>query len=512
MFKEAIKTSQFIKRFKEYKNADTETARERAVVYLRELLGNEGGILLKILQYMGTEEAELNKVLNDSKNVPVKGIPVEEIRSILKENFGERANRITDIDEVGYYASIGQVNKALLDGEKPVAVKVQYPKIRSVLEEQLKLINLLPKVGNFTKIKKWGVEFSSYQEMIKFVLDHECDYTYEIEQLKRWKEVFNGITEVDVPIVYDEFCTDKVYLQEFITGLEVHEINNGWDQDKKRKAVEAVYKGYLHSLFHSNVIQGDTNFGNFLFQDFGFFVKANFIDLGQAVEFNPKFVRAIAKGLWNEIHGIKYSRLGLLVELGFDEKKLIHINYKVDLLVEILFEPFIAEYAFDLKTWKYKDNIDLLLKEDKWWFRSAGSTEFFLFMKSFLGLKNMATTLGVNIFFRRIILEALSDFDFEGYEIPTILIDNKYDKVDHGNALNIELFRDGVKKVSVSLPFNALFDIGDYLEEEVKHKIEDEHIDVDQIIQKALSDGGKPKLVYSLKTAEKELNISIINK
>lgn len=421
MLREGIKTFKFIKELKNFRAASDSLTKDRAKDYLANLLSEDGGILLKVAQYMGTKDDDISSIVTPKFEEKKSGLNSSEVERILKQEFKTGADRISNISEGAFYASIGQVNTALLDGKNKVAIKTQYPKIKKVLKEQLRIIKILPIASQYSSIKKWEMEFSSYQKMIEKVLEQECNYLYEIEELRKWKKYTKHLKFIKVPEVVDGFDKSEIYVQEYVEGVSVDEVSRTWSEKEKQFVANGMVESFFSVLAQHSCFQGDTNFGNYLFKK----DQIGLIDLGQTVYLESRITKALFKALECEFDGKKYSKLGLMVELGFNQSKLSHLSLKTDALMDILLEPLTANNAYDVNLWNYQENLDSLLGEDKWWFRSAGSTDFFLLMKSFMGLKNLISKLDTSIFFKAILLRIIKDMDLESYSIPEVVIDKE---------------------------------------------------------------------------------------
>ncbi len=501
MLKQGIKTLKFIKEFKKYNNSKDEIVKKRALLYLKELLKTEGGLLTKFLQYKGTSTEELKEIQDLSQQV-LEGIAVEEIVDILKYNFPDNYEKIENISNYAVAASVGQVHFANLSGED-IAIKIQYPDIKETFIDQLKVLNVLPKMMEFSPLKKWGINLGEYQLELQKLIEQECNYKHEARQLVLWKKYLIPIDGCSVPDVIEEFSNEFILTQSFINGVKVDEAKC-WNKDDKKKVGDTLAKAYFHLFLNEKITQGDTNHGNFLFEQFNKHVY--FIDLGQTIHFSDEFVKAFLYLIDAKYNNKDFCSLSFFIGIGFDQLKLEHLGHKLDLIIDILFEPLLSERAFDVNTWNYKKDLDLLLGEDKWWFRSAGGTEFFLFMKSFMGIKNLLAKLEVKIFFRSIISEIMSSKKDQNY---SIMLQTKVESRIESHSKNIKILvvEKGIEKVKLTIPFMAIFDIEDYFDHDVKKRITSQNIDIKDVIQNALADGGRPKEFFHLVLDEKEITL-----
>jgi predicted unusual protein kinase regulating ubiquinone biosynthesis (AarF/ABC1/UbiB family) len=508
MFKESLKTFKFIKSIKELNSIEDDIAKNKAHKYLKQTLGTEGGILTKIMQYMDTSYDNSNFV-EDGPDSDI-GMSLEMVTDIIKEAYPNFWECFSDIEEKSYPASVGQVNAGNFKGEK-VAIKIQYPGIKDSFKDQLRLLNILPKAAGFTKLKKWGVDFSGYQKQIEFVLDHECDYQFEASELSKWALYLNNSRYSHVPKVLPEFVQEKIYFQEFVDGCHLNEVLKTWSPELKKDLASNLFYTYFKLIFQYRVIQGDTNHDNFLFKEEGDKSHLYFIDLGQSIYLSDEFVLTLMNGIHMLIIGEKVPCVAFLAGLGFDPKKLEHIYPKLDFIIEILMEPFVQDFVQDLSDWDYASKIDLLLGEDKWWFRSAGGVEFFLFMKSLMGIKNLLTKLNVKVFYKKLFKDIYLDLQFK----PTPLVelkmdlDNKSEYISENISIVIKEIKTEIEKVNLVLPIRVLFDIHNYLEPNIKKVIEENGVDLRDQVRLALDDGGKPKNIFEIDLEDRHYCISI---
>jgi predicted unusual protein kinase regulating ubiquinone biosynthesis (AarF/ABC1/UbiB family) len=504
MINQSIKTFKFIKEYRKYKGSKDELVQKRALLYIKELLKTEGGILTKFLQYKGTDANELEEIQDLSQQV-LEGIPLEEVLEVLKDNLGEKSDHFKEISEHAIAASVGQVHFAKLNNEK-VAIKIQYPEVKKTFIEQLKIFKILPSAMKLSPMKKWGIDIQAYQVELQQLIEQECDYRLEAKQLKSWGGFLESLPHCNVPKVYDEYSNEFILTQTMIDGELIDDIRESWSKDDKKIIAKTLVEAYFHLFLNHQVIQGDSNHGNFLFRKDPHMVY--FIDLGQTVNFSKDFVNAFFYVFDHKLRDEAFCSYSFLVAIGFDQEKLKPLVPKLDLVVEILFGPLVADYAIDLNEWNYKEELDLLLGEDKWWFRSAGGTEFFLFMKSFMGIKNLICKLGVNVFFKKIVQNELSRQN-NNWDNIAIVSTHDFTKKNHSNNIEILVLENGSEKVKMKLPFMAIFEMDTYFEKDTLDKIKQNNISIEKVVRDALADGGKPKEIFHLEYGTKIISISL---
>jgi aarF domain-containing kinase len=503
MIKEGIKAYKFAKTFKKYKSADSEAERIKAAKLLSKIFSEEGGLLLKVAQYMGTEKDQAEQIQELSlKNESV--LSHDLFIELVEETIGKDISEICEeVFTTPFSASIGQVQQGRLKDGSEIALKVQYPFIADKLQQQLKLLNLIP---TGVPEKKWGVDIESYKQMIKNLLDKELDYNHERQLQELTKEALGEYDFIKIPKVYNELSTKNLLVTEYIHGLTVQDIKLLSDKDR-REFAQNLLKTFLLMIYKGQ-FQADSNHGNFLF------LKPKhqivLIDFGQFKVLDENFSKSLLSLIYALITEKEIDYASFIVALGFSEKKMIKIQSSIGVLAKVLFEPFLKNYPYDLSDWEYKRKIDLSLGEDKWWFRSAGGEDFFLLMKSFMGVKNLIAKLDVNINWRQCfeVLIPLFDKDYLNYEPPKANILRSPGLM--GSAVSVKLTEAGVDKVHLRLGIGVLYDFRDTIGEEIVCKLESEGIDVEKIAQEALKSGAMPMKLFEFNDEKKEIVVEII--
>ncbi len=115
-------------------------------------------------------------------------------------------------------ASVSQVHKAKLHDGRLVAVKVQRPGVREVMERDIDIMEYLAK-----RLDKHlrGVSALEIVKEFKEYTERELDFTFERRTLKKFHKHFEDHDKIIIPDAYDDHCTGKVLTMEFIKGVRV---------------------------------------------------------------------------------------------------------------------------------------------------------------------------------------------------------------------------------------------------------------------------------------------------
>ncbi len=160
-------------------------------------------------------------------------------------------------------ASIGQVHKATLaDGEK-VAVKVQRPGIKRIIEVDLEImLHLATLMENHIEEVAFFRPVKIVEEFAK-ALEREIDYTFEAVNMERMAGQFLSDHSVYIPKVYRDFTTERVLTAEFIDGIKISAIDDLDDAGlNRRRITRRGSRILLRQIFDFGFFHGDPHPGN----------------------------------------------------------------------------------------------------------------------------------------------------------------------------------------------------------------------------------------------------------
>lgn len=196
----------------------------------------------------------------------VPSFSYEEVRRIIKEDLHRPINKLfLDFSkEPIASASISQVHKAKLKNGTIVAVKVQRPNVKEIMETDIEIMfyiaGLLEKHSK--KIRKYKPvrivqEFKEWTE-------RELDFKIEAKNAKRFYKNFKRSNKVKIPKVFNKYSNRKVLTLEFIDGIELHNISQV--KGKKGYNIKEIIKNgfdsiltqvFIHGFFHADPHPGN---------------------------------------------------------------------------------------------------------------------------------------------------------------------------------------------------------------------------------------------------------------
>lgn len=223
------------------------------------------GLLIKLGQIIGSrpdlipdEYIEVLSRLQDA--VPPRSFPV--IKRRIERNLKRPLEDIfAEFEETPIAsASLAQVHRARLHDGRLVAVKVQYPGIQKIVDNDLRNVKLLLRVlAQFER----NLDFGPIIEEMEDNIPLELDFINEGHNAEMIAANFADRADVLVPKIYWEYTTRRVLTMEFMEGIKVTDIPSlnklGIDPPDVAQLVTDVYceQLYLHGMFHADPHPGN---------------------------------------------------------------------------------------------------------------------------------------------------------------------------------------------------------------------------------------------------------------
>ena len=203
---------------------------------------------------------ELSKLQD---NVPSS--PFSEVSKIIESELGAPPEDIFEFFEKAPLASasIGQVYRATLKDGEEVAVKVQRPGIKKIIEVDLEIMLHL------ATLMERHIEEMSLHQPVKIVeefaktLEKEIDYTIEATNMERIARNFLNDPTIYVPKVFRDTTTESILTTELVEGIKVSEIDRLEKAGLDRKIItvrgaDIVLKQIIkHGFFHADPHPGN---------------------------------------------------------------------------------------------------------------------------------------------------------------------------------------------------------------------------------------------------------------
>ena len=241
----------------------------------------------------------------------------------------------------------------------------------------------------------------------------ELDYNFEAMNAIKFKNIFEGSTNIHIPKIYEEFTTRKILVLEKIIGVKVDDKQKikqlGWDTDKiSQIGIRAFFKQILeHGFFHADLHPGNI------------FVVANdcisYIDFGMVGMIDNKTlsnINALSLAVVSKnIDKVIY----ILEDMNISNKDTNKIELKQDLL-------YIMHYYYDVKITEIKmaqitNELFRLLRKHK----ISLPYELSMLVKTVITLEGTARELDPNFSLKTIISQLKDDYYKYAFDTKKIL-------------------------------------------------------------------------------------------
>jgi ubiquinone biosynthesis protein len=233
----------------------------------------------------------------------VEPFSFEEVEAIVAVEVGARLSKaFTHFESTPMAAaSLGQVHRATMRDGRPVAVKVQRPRVRERVADDL---DAMQEVAQFLDAHTEAgrkYEFVSMIEELRKSLLRELDYRQEATNLRLLREKLEDFERIIIPEPIEDYTTSRVLTMDYISGRKVTKLSPLIRVDLDGEALaEELFRAYLTQILVEGFFHADPHPGNvFLTDDH----RIALIDLGMVARVGPtlqdqlvKLLLAIAEG------------------------------------------------------------------------------------------------------------------------------------------------------------------------------------------------------------------------
>lgn len=291
---------------------------------LRQILIDLGPTFVKLGQLLSTRPDLLSpdyiaalETLQDD----VPPVSWSTIEQILQTELHQPITEIfTDIDKRPVAAgSLGQVHQAHLRSGETVAIKVQRPGIRTVIERDLDVLQALAEFFNGDRIGQAYDLVGLVEEFRNSILG-ELDFQREarntdqlrtnLSQSKLWKP-----GKVILPTIYHSITTERVLVMEWINGTKLTQLQMPAAQQQEIAAL--VVRVIMQQMFLDRMFHADPHPGNFLYVSDEQGDRIALLDCGMVAILDPRTQRIITDLLVGIVFEQPRQVAQAVRELGF---------------------------------------------------------------------------------------------------------------------------------------------------------------------------------------------------
>lgn len=291
---------------------------------LRQILLELGPTFIKLGQLLSTRpdllSVEYIEALETLQN-DVPALPWPEVEPILETTVGKPVQALwADVEPRAIAAgSLAQVHRGRLPDGQVVAIKVQRPGIRAVVERDLEVLAALAKWFSRDKLGE-AYDLPGLVEEFKISLLGELDFRREarnteqlrhnLEQSALWRR-----GQVIVPQVHWDCTTDTILTLEWIEGIKLTQVSLPASRQKQLAALATQV--VLQQIFLDRCFHADPHPGNFLYVGNEKEDRLALLDCGMVATLDPRTQTILTDLLIGIVYERPRSVAQAIRELGF---------------------------------------------------------------------------------------------------------------------------------------------------------------------------------------------------
>ncbi|MCZ7569524.1 MAG: AarF/ABC1/UbiB kinase family protein [Ardenticatenaceae bacterium] len=242
--------------------------RRRLAAEFRDLAVEMGGVMIKLGQFFSARvdvlPPEVTDTLSDLQD-EVQPVPWPLIEGQIVRELGRPPDEVyaTFLRMPVGAASLGQVHYATLADGAEVAVKIQRPGIRAIVETDLEAIGvgirILKRFAFITRRADLDALFEEFASTLRM----ELDYIAEGHHAERFEQNFADTPQIKVPLPCWWLTTKRILTLERVGGIKINQYDALEAAGISRPEVaQATMDAYLTQIFEDGFFHADPHPGN----------------------------------------------------------------------------------------------------------------------------------------------------------------------------------------------------------------------------------------------------------
>jgi predicted unusual protein kinase regulating ubiquinone biosynthesis (AarF/ABC1/UbiB family) len=265
--------------------------RERHAAELKTALGGLKGPLMKVAQILSTIPEAMPReytleLAQLQSNAPHMGWPFVK-RRMAAELGGDWQSRFKSFEhEAAAAASLGQVHRAVGHDGRPLACKLQYPDMASVVEADLRQLKVIFSIyGAYDR----AIDTTNIHEELAERLREELDYQRESRHMALYGRMLADEPGVHIPHVVPELTTKRLLTMGWLDGTRILSLVDAPLEVRNQVAMN-MFRAWYVPFYGYGVIHGDPHLGNYTVRPD---VSINLLDFGCIRVFPPHMVKGV---------------------------------------------------------------------------------------------------------------------------------------------------------------------------------------------------------------------------
>ena len=238
----------------------------------RKLAVRHGGVLIKLGQFLSVRVDMLPREVTAELAGLQDEVPAEslaDIQRVIEQEYGQPVDKVfqwfAPVPEAA--ASLAQVHRARLLTGDDVVVKVQRPRIETIVETDLQAIQTAARwLKRYPPVRR-RVDMDRLYGKFSRTTHNELDFVAEGQNAEQFAQDFADDPGVRIPRVYPETSTRRVLIMENVASIKIGDFEE--IEAAGVSLVEVAHRlfdAYLEMLFTHNFVHADPHPGNLFVQ------------------------------------------------------------------------------------------------------------------------------------------------------------------------------------------------------------------------------------------------------
>jgi ubiquinone biosynthesis protein len=207
---------------------------------------------------------ELSRLQDD-----VAAVDMAAIQEVIEKSTGKPLHdtfTIFDAEPLAA-ASISQVHRSVLKADGRIAaVKVQRPGIRSKMNTDLDILAFVADRLHERVDELKSFDLPNLVQLIRRTLLRELDFKREARNMKIASTYAGEDSEIRIPEVYEEYCTERMLVMEYVQGTKLKHVTPETLTDPESLAQQGL-RAAIHQILKDGFFHADPHPGNILITD-----------------------------------------------------------------------------------------------------------------------------------------------------------------------------------------------------------------------------------------------------
>lgn len=316
-------------------------------VHVRTALEELGPTFIKIGQILSTRPDLLpDSFVKEFQKLQdnVKPERYEEIIQVIESDLkGKLEDIFLDFRDTPIAsASLAQVHLATLKGGEKVVVKIQRPRARDTMMND---IAILKRLGRFIKYTPQG-SVLNIQDLVDELSDmtkKELDFLNEAHNINKFRQCNANVKYITCPKIYEEYTTPNILVMDYIDGIKITNIKalegEGYDLSEIGTKLAS---NYFKQVFEDGFFHADPHPGNVIISE----GKIAYVDFGimgnLSREMRDKFNRFLQGVASRDVESIAQS----ILRIGIKRKDIDLRSFRSD--IEEIYSKYIEVSLYDI--------------------------------------------------------------------------------------------------------------------------------------------------------------------